>query len=361
MRREFDESFRPGEVDPAVLDRFLANECTAEESARIAAWYAADPVTAVAIERVRTGFQARRRIQAFDTGNAAVRRVAHVIASHDDAVARASRRRPRAWQLGVGASVLITLAAVFIARWRELSPASHADMTHYATKSAQRSSVTLPDGSRVTLAPDSRLSYSADRSGARTLTLSGQAYFVVAHDGRHPFIVRTGRVSTRVLGTAFDVRHYASDSAVRVVVVDGKVAASGRGAPVLLVAGMRGEMTDSTATVVTNDNVDDVTAWVRGRLVFTDTPVPVMLQTLRRWYGYEFRLADSTLTTRQVTAMFSINDTAKTMTALKALLQVTMTFDGSVVVLRPVHHSGALAPRSRRWQDVPSPNEEIGK
>ena len=66
--------------------------------------------------------------------------------------------------------------------------------------------VTLPDGTIINLNTCSRLTYPESFSGkSREVFLDGEAYFDVAHDKRHPFIVRAGELKIRVLGTKFNV------------------------------------------------------------------------------------------------------------------------------------------------------------
>jgi len=83
--------------------------------------------------------------------------------------------------------------------------------------------VTLPDGTKVTMNEGSELKYHRTfGESTREVTMSGEAFFDVYHDVAHPFIVRTGNVSVRVLGTAFNVRTTPQQE-VRVTVTRGKV------------------------------------------------------------------------------------------------------------------------------------------
>lgn len=66
--------------------------------------------------------------------------------------------------------------------------------------------LTLPDGTTVVLQANSRLRYPEKFTGnTREITLSGEAYFDVAHDAQKPFIIHTGKIRTTVLGTAFKI------------------------------------------------------------------------------------------------------------------------------------------------------------
>jgi len=102
-----------------------------------------------------------------------------------------------------------------------------------------------------------------------------------------------------------------------------------------LAAGSIGEITDSSVVVSTTDDPARAVSWTEGRLVFHDTPVSVLLETVGRWYGYEFRMADTTVLRHHVSVTLGVDNPAEAMGALKAMLGVSMTFDGNVVTLHP--------------------------
>jgi ferric-dicitrate binding protein FerR (iron transport regulator) len=264
------------------------------------------------------------------------------------------------------ALLVVVIGGVALLRSWRTSPAKSAPR-EYATGTGQRAAIVLADGSRVTLAPQSRLRVGAD-FGARTRTVSlvGEAIFDVTTATRTPFIVSTDGVDTRVLGTTFDVRRYPDDPAVRVAVVHGKVAVRSshrppRLAPLILTSGTVGLVTDTTAVATAVGDNDEYTSWTRGELRFRETPVRSMLDAVGRWYGYHFLLSDSTLAERHVTAQFILNEPAKTLAALKELLDVDMTFDGNRVLLRPRSNSSARS--ANKWKDrTPTlQRQEVGK
>jgi ferric-dicitrate binding protein FerR (iron transport regulator) len=82
----------------------------------------------------------------------------------------------------------------------------------------------LPDSSRIWLTPNSTLSYAAGFKDQRSVKLEGEAFFDVTHDPLHPFIVNSGDISTRVLGTAFNIESYWREKLIRVSLVRGNVA-----------------------------------------------------------------------------------------------------------------------------------------
>jgi ferric-dicitrate binding protein FerR (iron transport regulator) len=205
----------------------------------------------------------------------------------------------------------------------------------YTTAPGQQLVVSLPDGSRAHLAPQSNLRVASDfGQTTRTITLVGEALFTVSSAKAEPFIVRAGTVTTRVLGTTFGVRRYPHDSTTQIVVTSGRVATQGRSAPTTLVAGTVARVSDSTVTTQRISDPNAYTAWTRGMLVFKDTPVPEALSAVERWLGYRFRLADTTLTTEYITAVFNTATPNETLTDLADLLDVTMSVRDHVITLR---------------------------
>jgi transmembrane sensor len=235
----------------------------------------------------------------------------------------------------------------------------------YVTRTAQRLAMTLPDGSRAMLAPMSRVRYTLTSDGTRQLLVDGEAYFTVIPDQRRPFTVRAGSATVRVLGTAFGVRHYATDTDVQIAVTEGKILAGVQrtSRARILTAGHVAYVRDSTIDVRGSGSAADMVAWTNGKLVFTDTPVPAMLKMLGRWSGYEFKLADSSVAVGRVNATFSADDPARNMIALRDLLNVTMTFDRHVVTLHARRNTnGAAQPSGRRDASAPlTTHPEQGK
>jgi Fe2+-dicitrate sensor, membrane component len=87
-----------------------------------------------------------------------------------------------------------------------------------------RSKVDLPDGSTVWLNSGSKLKYPVVfAENERNVSLSGEAFFKVHADKKHPFIVKTERVKVRATGTQFNVEAYKSDTITAVTLVEGKV------------------------------------------------------------------------------------------------------------------------------------------
>jgi transmembrane sensor len=237
----------------------------------------------------------------------------------------------------------------------------------YTTRSGQQATLTLADGTRVTLAPRTTLRLVRFGTASRTVLLDGQAYFEVAHTTGTPFLVRTGTVTTQVLGTAFLIRHYADDAHVHVAVAEGKVRVMAetprRSGPsfLTLTAGYVGDVTDSTILANAVDDVTRETDWLRGRLVFQDTPVSQVLQTLSRWYGYQFRCNEPTLTQQKVTVALDARSLSSALSMLERFLNVRLTVAGDTVTITPSQRRSTTDPVRIHEYDVWIPTREVGR
>lgn len=280
-----------------------------------------------------------------------------IMSAHALRPPRVHRARWQMWPQRALLAATIGVAGVLTVLLWPSRPVTPRRSIH--TTAGQRTTLLLADGSRVVLAPQTTMTVDAGFGQRnRTLSLDGEAYFDVASSHGVPFIVRTGHVMTRVLGTAFDVRQYRDEHTVRIAVVQGRVEVQGAHpfrtvtgeSRVVLGEGMVGRIGDSTATVTIDaSEVAARSAWTTGHLVFQDTPVSDVLSAVGRWYGYEFRIADSALARRELTVTFDGQSPSEVMTVLKTMLGVTLTFDpsdGHVVTLHPgAAHASRGVPR----------------
>jgi transmembrane sensor len=163
----------------------------------------------------------------------------------------------------------------------------------------------------VTLAPGSRLSRVGTTSaGARELQLDGEAYFDVVAKPDRPFIVHAGPSIVRVLGTTFNVRRYAGDTATIVAVSEGRVMVEEDGVTTLLSAGELIIIPAHGQAVVTQDAsaVDAATAWRNGWVRLDHVSLRAAAAELGRWYDIDIRVSDDSLAARTIIASFKDQD-----------------------------------------------------
>lgn len=355
------EPAQPDDLSPEQAERLLrycAGKASAQERAVVERWIAADVRHADTMARLQATWTATAvdptENERYDVEAALAsahqrwtRRPAETSKAPSHAGRQPALRRTRGlawsewtsrhWALGVGG--VCTALAVAVGIYRA-TPSSLARPTIYRTAIAQRAMVTLADGSHVMLAPQTMLTVSSSfAKGAREVTLDGEAYFEVKPDARAPFVVRTGTARAQVLGTAFDIRYYTGEREVRIAVLSGRVAVQpsagsrigGRHATVLasgMVARLRNAFPDSVDVITHGMTATDYSAWTSGQLVFHDAPMSDVLAAVGRWYGYEFRMADSSLATRRITVTLGSQSLPDVMNFFKTMLGVSLTFDG---------------------------------
>lgn len=141
--------------------------------------------------------------------------------------------------------------------------------------------IELPDHSQVWLAANANLTYATDFNENRTLTLTGEAYFEVERDEKHPFIINTDFGKVEVLGTAFNVN--ASDKSTSVSVEHGKVAVENKTGKVILTAGQSTVATEKMVAPVAPAD-PNFNAWKTGEFYFNNTPLNEVIRLLNAHY-----------------------------------------------------------------------------
>ena len=177
-------------------------------------------------------------------------------------------------------------------------------------------SVTLADGTIVTLDIGSSLTYPiAFNSSTRSVSMTGQAYFKVKHIAGQRFLVNAKGQVTEDLATEFNINAYEDEAAVKTTLVEGavKVAVPVIGAEVKLKPGEQSVL-DNTALKTEPARLEDVTAWLQGKLIFHNETLENILRRVARIYGVKFTYQDEGL--RKLTYYGSINSTKKLATVL---------------------------------------------
>lgn len=160
--------------------------------------------------------------------------------------------------------------------------------------------ITLEDGTEVWLNAETQLRY-PERfgDGERRVAVTGEAFFKVAKDSKRPFYVETAGQVVRVYGTEFNVHAYPEDKSVATTLVEGSIAlqaASGNGSQLMLMPGHQA-LFDKQSHEASVKSVDTevVTSWRSGSFVFENQNLGDIMQTLSRWYDFDYKFADASL------------------------------------------------------------------
>lgn len=108
--------------------------------------------------------------------------------------------------------------------YSQVNTGTQVAMNEVFVPRGNRTSVLLPDGTKVWISNGTRLVYPEQFNGdTRNVQLSGEGYFEVTHDPKHPFIVAAGEERIKVLGTKFAVVAYPEDESIKAELISGKI------------------------------------------------------------------------------------------------------------------------------------------
>mgnify|MGYP003663535376 FL=1 len=175
--------------------------------------------------------------------------------------------------------------------------------------------VVLSDGTHVYLNSGTSLRFPVAfiKGASRKVFLTGEAYFDVKEDKKHPFVVNANEIDIQVLGTKFNVSHYPEDANINTVLVEGAVEllrteeGTSDLESVKLKPGNKAEWhKNSNEISVSNVDTGLYTAWVKGKLVFRNTSFKQIREALQRHYNVNIINNNSHLEEQLFDATFDI-------------------------------------------------------
>jgi transmembrane sensor len=209
-----------------------------------------------------------------------------------------------------------------------------------ASATTERKQFQLADGTKVWLSPNSKLSYpNKFDDSERRVTLDGEAFFEVTHDAKHPFIIKSGELSTTVLGTSFNVTAYTKQRTINVTLVTGKVAVALNGnnntRRDTIVANQR-LIIDKTTLSITKVNYPDAAAFLNKRLGLYDykgAALQEVTKDLENQYNAHIRL-DPNLYGRTFYGNLNMTDPLnETLNKLSTVMETKWKKDGGQYVI----------------------------
>jgi transmembrane sensor len=165
----------------------------------------------------------------------------------------------------------------------------------------------LPDSTQVWLNAASTLEYPQQfATGKREVYLTGEAYFDVKHADKQPFLIHTGKVTTMVLGTAFNINAYPGRENVIVSVSRGKVRVNyNEKEMAVLTQGQQVKVSNTSNTVMQKkQSITEAAPWQQGNLQYDDETIRDIVADLERNYDVTIRVQSEALTNERITTSF---------------------------------------------------------
>ena len=198
----------------------------------------------------------------------------------------------KAWRYAQVAAVIM-LPILFFSTYylyRE-NAAFSTKKTIVSTSCGERASITLPDGSKVTLNENTSLAYDSKsfNKSVRKIEFEGEAYFNVAKDSEHPFTIGAEGLEVYVLGTKFNLNARNESLISELILEEGSVRLSAlkKAKSVMLSPQQKATLDKATGDITvteTENALDDAKAWKRKELIFRNVPLYQVLKSIEKHY-----------------------------------------------------------------------------
>lgn len=283
-------------LNQEIIAKYLNNQCSEGEQILVEAWYKSFENNPDGISNMSDG-----DLQELS---------ARVRQNIDRKIKPIQIHTPQRWvwyASGVAAILLIVIGLSFyfnpksgnnLSRIKSDIPLS--DWAKYENSSAKILKVSLPDGSMVWLQPKTHLAYNQSDRVYRQVNLRGEAFFDVKRDESRPFLIYAGKMTTKVLGTSFNVKAYPETEKFEVSVVTGKVSVTNESEKEVFVTPKQQVILEnkSDALVINELPTNKTFYWELATLNFDDAPVQSVVNNIEQNFNVTIHLNPKLLTCR---------------------------------------------------------------
>lgn len=269
-------------------------------------------------------------------GDKKIYRIQHGVSAHN---------RTWPYKMAAGFAVLLlALIPVFLMTTEQPVPEAVVYRTS-SNPAGQSSRITLSDGSTIWLSANSTLEYPEKFDGEyREVILQGEAFFDVVSNPNQPFVVKSGDLQTRVLGTSFNIRAFEDEEDIKITVVTGRVSieqtatTDNTDAPqsvAFLYPEQQLVYNNSTGKSMTQQ-VDSrlFTSWKDGVLMFENHTFEEIVSRLERWYGVEIQFTDPEVKEIRFRILFENTSLEHALRMLQAIEDFEFEMEGGQIWIR---------------------------
>lgn len=295
-----------------------------EEKAAWEAWRSAHPDHEALFQEAQSWLLALRGLAEEDEAAAEFARLKPQLKPVPAAKTRKLWRQPR-----MIAAASIGLVLMGFALWQAVwKPAPELV---YQTGYGDIHEVVLPDGSQVSLNANTKLRCADDWSNTshREVWLTGEAFFVVAHDEDKPFVVHTAKGDIQVLGTRFNALQ--RSEFFRVALVEGSIELSPQDRPAFLMTPGQEMRLSQEGIQVAEVDTDPITAWKDHQMIFRNARIADIIEKLKWDFNLDIEVIRTEILERRVNAFIQENDPELLLAALAEIYDLEIETKGAGV------------------------------
>lgn len=237
--------------------------------------------------------------------------------------------------LKYAAVFILLLALPFSYYFGTQSNSSDQSMTTISCAYGDKSSIVLPDSSRVWLNSGSKLTFSSNFKNGRKVSLEGEAFFSVAKDKNHPFRVKTTDVEVEVLGTKFNLKAYPEENSVSTTLIEGSVNISSKYQRALMKPDQKLVFDKGSKKMQVQQLTDTSpdTEWKEGRFVFRNESLGELKPKLERWFDVDIVFGDEQVKDRRFTGVLGRESILEAISYFDLSNFVTCRIQGNKIII----------------------------
>ena len=315
----------------ALFRKYLSNSATADEMKELDEWIASNEDFHDWLENQVDDSSAEMDAE----------KQADILAKIHEKIAVQSKQKfvLPGWAKTVAAVALIVLMAVSAAIYFRSNQPNMIQYAEIGALRGQKASVTLPDGTKITLNSESTLKYSTNYNQSdRAVELVGEAYFEVAKNKKIPFVVKAGKLEIEAKGTAFNIKAYPTDNSISTTLTEGKIEVKTPVDVLNMIPNERMEYnnTDQTFRKLTLTDAEGSIGWLNDELSFENATLAEVVANFSRIYNIDIQFASESIKEQRFTGKINNNSLLSVLRIISFTSPIRFEQKDSVVILYEV-------------------------
>ena len=321
--------------DQDLIDKYYRGECTPEEAQEVMRWFEDRQRGEARVQNMWDSFEPAIPASEEDTE----RNLRQIHAAIRPSSAKEPFRIFRSQWLRVAAIVTLALVASYlmVPQLPEQPQVVAVQQVAKENPIGQKSTHRLPDGTMVSLNAGSLITYPEFfDDNIREVSLQGEAFFEVTENVNKPFIVSVNGLDVRVLGTSFNIKAFAEDEEVQVVLATGKVQVSHQESDTeaYMVAGEEVIFEKEDKQKRKQEaNLEAALAWKDNQIVFDNASAYEVFDALERWYGVQINYEALPRNAWNFTGRFEDENLENVLTSISYVKKFDFTLDDRTITI----------------------------
>ena len=312
----------------ALFRKYLSNSATADEMKELDEWIASNEDFHDWLENQVDNSSAEMDAE----------KQADILAKIHEKIAVQSKQKfvLPGWAKTVAAVALIVLMAVSAAIYFRSNQPNMIQYAEIGALRGQKASVTLPDGTKITLNSESTLKYSTNYNQSdRAVELVGEAYFEVAKNKKIPFVVKAGKLEIEAKGTAFNIKAYPTDNSISTTLTEGKIEVKTPVDVLNMIPNERMEYNnaDQTFRKLTLTDAEGSIGWLNDELSFENATLAEVVANFSRIYNIDIQFASESIKEQRFTGKINNNSLLSVLRIISLTSPIRFEQKDSVVIL----------------------------